>query len=346
MQDKHGSQTSPTAKTFRLALISLILMAPLFFNPTYRASASADVPERPGTKVFIPSLILGNSSNVGDTGGTVDTPAPDWLNYLNSFRAMSSLPPVSENASWSTGGLAHSRYTVKNDILQHNEDTRNPWYTPEGLSAAQSGNLMGSSDSAASDLHAIDAWMQAPFHAVGILDPKLKQVGYGSYREKDGGLQMGATLDVLRGLGALPLSIHFPIEWPGPGSTTPIGSYWGETPDPLTSCPGYTAPAGLPVVLQVGDGSLSPVVTGYSFSKDGATLESCVFTETTYSNPNADAQNVGRAVLAARDAVVLIPRQPLERGVTYTVSITVSGQTYSWSFTVSTNAIMSNIMTP
>jgi hypothetical protein len=44
---------------------------------------------------------------------------------------------------------------------------------------------------------------------------------------------------------------------------------------------------------------------------------------------------LGRNILNARDAVVLIPRDPLTPGTRYTVSITVNGQTHAWSFTVS-----------
>ena len=43
-------------------------------------------------------------------------------------------------------------------------------------------------------------------------------------------------------------------------------------------------------------------------------------------------------MLAFRDAIVIIPKRRLERGETYTVSITVNGQPYSWSFTVAHDA--------
>jgi len=131
---------------------------------------------------------------------TPTPPPPEWLIYVNYYRRMAELPPVTENASWSYGDWLHARYIVKNDVLEHTEDPSNPWYTTEGLAAAQSSNLAGHYDVNTSDEWAIDTWMQAPFHAVGVLDPQLLQVGYGCYREADGGLQMGAGLDVIRGL--------------------------------------------------------------------------------------------------------------------------------------------------
>ncbi|NOR83482.1 MAG: hypothetical protein GQ526_08325, partial [Ardenticatenales bacterium] len=114
--------------------------------------------------------------------------------------------------------------------------------------------------------------------------------------------------------------------------------YWGENPDPLTSCPGYTAPAGLPIILQIGAGELSPSVSSHSLKEGDTELEHCTLDETTYVNPNPDLQRLGRSTLNSRDAVVIIPREPLAPGGTYTVSVTVNGQTITWSFTVSAAA--------
>jgi hypothetical protein len=49
--------------------------------------------------------------------------------------------------------------------------------------------------------------MQAPFHAVGILDPELATTGFGSYREEGGYVEMGAALDVVRGLDTIPATV-------------------------------------------------------------------------------------------------------------------------------------------
>jgi len=269
---------------------------------------------------------------------TPTSPPPGWLIYVNYYRGMAELPPVTENASWSYGDWLHARYIVKNDVVQHTEDPSNPWCTPEGLAAAQASNLTSHYDVNASDEYAIDSWMQAPFHAVAVLDPQLLQVGYGSYREADGGLQMGAGLDVIRGLGSIPLFVEFPVKWPSDGASVPLTLHWGEYPSPLTSCPGYSSPSGLPIILQIGPGNLIPNVTSHSFMQGSTPLEHCVFDETSYSNPDGSQQRLGRGILNSRDAIILIPRNPLTPGASYTVSITVSGQTHTWSFTVSSTA--------
>jgi uncharacterized protein YkwD len=262
------------------------------------------------------------------------TSGSPWLTYLNRFRAQANLASLVENTDWSYGDWLHSRYCVKNDYIGHDEDPGNYWYTPEGQAAAQNGNVMVSSSTSATDNYAIDLWMTGPFHAVGIIDPKLNTTGFGSYREADGGYQMAATLDVLRGRGGVPGGTTFPLPYPKSGGQLWTLSYGGsEAPDPLTSCSGYTAPSGPPIILQLGSGSVTPSVTAHSFSRGATALEHCIFDETNYYNPNSSYQSLGRAVLNARDAIVIMPRQPLSVGQSYTVSITANGTTTTWTFT-------------
>ena len=259
---------------------------------------------------------------------------PDWLAYLNEFRALGGVAPLVENNDWSDGAWLHSRYMVKNDFIGHSEDPGNAWYTPEGDAAAQNGNVAVFSSASATDEMAIDLWMTGPFHAIGILDPQLQSTGFGSYREADGGWQTGATLDVNRGQGAVPAGTTFPLPFPQDNGQTWLTEYSGnEWPDPLTSCAGFSAPSGPPIMIQLGSGNVSPNVTASSFKKGNTTLNHCIFDETDYSNPDGNAQTIGRLVLNSRDAIVIIPQAPLQAG-TYTASVTVNGVTHSWTFTV------------
>jgi hypothetical protein len=262
-------------------------------------------------------------------------PGPDWLVYVNQFRILANLPQLTENVTWSAGGVLHSRYMVKEDEITHYESASSLWYTQEGYDAGRNGNVAVSSSTSYPDESAIDLWMTGPFHAVGILDPQLVQTGFGSYRENSGTWKTGATLDVLRGLGSLPSGINFPIYFPKSGGQTWLTSFGGyESPDPLTSCPGYSAPTGSPVILQLGSGSVTPNVTFSSFRQGNTNLEHCVFDETNYVNSNSVSQSLGRNVLNSRDAIVMMPRNPLVVGQTYIVTITANGQTYTWSFLV------------
>jgi len=228
---------------------------------------------------------------------------------------------------------------VKNDVIGHSEDPANTWYTPEGDLAAQNSDVMVSGSTLTTDAEAIDIWMQGPFHAIGIIDPALAQTGFGNYREAIGYWNMGAVLDVIRGRGTIPVTVTFPVYFPAQDQIMPLRAYNGhESPDPLTSCTGYTWPSGPPIILQLGDGSLTPNVTAHSFQDATSTLESCEFDETNYTNPTPGYDTWGRSILDGRDAVVVMPRAPLVAGGTYTVSITADSQVYTWSFSVDSQA--------
>ena len=284
-------------------------------------------------EIYLPMVVNVSMVSAGLKPYTGPPPEnPTWLEYINYFRGLAGLPSVLGNPSWSQGDWMHSRYMVKNDYIGHNEDPRNSWFSNDGDLAARTSNLLASSSHTATDNSAISGWMQAPFHGVGMLDPQLREVGFGSFREQDGGFQMGAALDVLRGLQDLPDSVRLPIAWPGEGTKVPITSHTGEYPNPLSSCAGYSTPAGLPVILQVGAGELSPQVSTHTFKTGNQDLPHCVFDESTYTNPDRAAQSLGRAILDSRDAIVLIPKAPLVPGNTYSVSITVNGDTHQWSF--------------
>jgi uncharacterized protein YkwD len=290
----------------------------------------------PGAVLFLPYIEKPEPTPTPSPTATPTPQAdPEWLLYVNQFRTLADLPHLTENPAWSYGGVLHSRYMVKEDDITHYENPSSPWYTQEGYDAGRYGNIAVSSSTTAPDRFAIDLWMTGPFHAVGIIDPKLAQTGFGSYRENVGLWKMGATLDVSRGRGSLSPGTTFPIPFPKEGGQTWLTRYSGnEFPDPLTSCSGYSAPSGPPIMLQLGGGSITPSVTASSFLRDGTPLDHCIFDETSYVNSNSSMQSLGRAVLHSRDAIVIMPRSPLSVGHTYTASITVNGATHTWSFSV------------
>lgn len=255
----------------------------------------------------------------------------DWLSRINLFRSLANLPPVSENPAWTDGAVKHSRYLVKNNTIGHDQAPDNPWYSPEGAEAGSSSNAQtaGANATAAS---AIDSWMVAPFHGIGIIDPQLTQVAFGRYQE--GNSSSAATLDILRGLDDNRPSANYPIMWPASGQVLPLIEYGGgEWPDPLSGS-GYNSPSGPPIYLQLGSGDVTPNVTASSFQRGNIPLEHISFDETNYAHPDSFAQSRGRATLDKRDAIVIMPKEPLIWGETYTTSITVNGQTYAWSFEV------------
>jgi len=247
-----------------------------------------------------------------------------WLNRLNSWRTSTGLSTLTENTTWSAGDYNHALYMVKNDLVTHYETPGVPYYTPEGDAAARNGNIQVSSTTSATDDHAIDWWMGAPFHAMGMMDPRLTQTGFGSYREVKSGWQAGFALDVLRGNSFTGGS--YPVYFPGNGATEPLTSYSGsEFPDPLQACPGYSVPTGLPVFIQVGGNVATTAGPVHSFTGNGTALAHCVIDS---SNPAVGSS------LTYRGGVIVIPRQPLQAGMTYVVALTVNGVPYTWTFSV------------
>lgn len=257
-----------------------------------------------------------------------------WLRRVNTYRASAGLPPVVEAPALSEAVREHARYMVRHDRVEHGQDGRRRGATATGAAAAAVSNLAGSTREDEPDWWAVDLWMQAPFHALGILDPALTHVGFGIHRARGGLIQTAAGLDVLRGRGARGAAV-FPIVWPGDGVSVPLTSHTAEYPSPLSSCDGYRAPSGLPLIVQTGSGDKVPEVLGSVVLDDTGPLEHCWFTESTYRNPSSEEQALGRAVLGSRDAVVIIPRQPLRNGVTYRVVLELARERrIDWSFRV------------
>jgi hypothetical protein len=247
-----------------------------------------------------------------------------WLNRLNQWRSNAGVPSLSENPTWSAGDASHALYMVKNDLVTHYESVGVPYYTAAGDTAARNSNIQVSSSTGTSDTQAIDWWMGAPFHALGMMDPRLSQTGFGSYREVKSGWQEGAAVDTLRGNSFS--GGQYPVYFPGNGTTEPLTNYSGyEFPDPLQACPGYSLPTGLPVFVQVGGNVATSASAVHSFTGNGVALAHCVIDS---SSPSVGSN------LTYRGGVIVIPRQPLQNGVRYVVALTVNGAPYTWSFTV------------
>ncbi len=264
----------------------------------------------------------------------VPVPLPNWLAYLNRFRAIAKLPPLSDREAFTLGSRLHSRYMVgNNEPIAHSEEEDKPYYDVAGDQAARNGNLFATSQMEANYMWSINFWVSAPFHLVTFLDPRLEIVGYGDYVEAVGDTRMAAVLDVASQPRGTAAGIEYPIMFPGDGSETWVVRHsLIEWPDPFDGCPGFSAPTGPPIVLLLGDGSKTPNVTSHRFAKGDEVLDSCLFDETSFRSNDSYAEKKGREILDASDAIVIMPRKPLAIDETYTAQVTVDGETYTWSF--------------
>jgi len=255
---------------------------------------------------------------------------PQWLVTVNSYRAGSGLRPVRVDPSWSAGITAHLRYlrlTPANLLTgqyanAHTENPASPYHTAAGEAAGAASDLAFATTGEAA---AVDAWMAAPFHAIGILRPGLTRAAFA----RDG--QGNAGLDVIRGLTYPGPGRRGPVVFPGHGATVHLNRFLGENPSPLDSC-GYPS-AGLPLIALLPQPP-APGSTATLTDAGGRRLTACVVDTHTYRTRDSVYGPAGRAILAGDNAVLVIPRRPLLDG-RHTVRLRTPGQPpVRWTFTV------------
>ncbi|WP_405427348.1 cell wall-binding repeat-containing protein [Micromonospora sp. NBC_00617] len=261
-------------------------------------------------------------------------PLPQWLVKLNQVRSEANLPALVENVRYSGDIAAHIFYLEKTGQFQHGEDPNNEWYTERGANGGS--NLMDGGTLRTEN------WLNAPFHLADFLDPGVNAAGaYGHYYSGEGTswIEPGAT-----GVQADPVASGWPRAWPSsstvlPAELTVIGNEW---PNPVSSCGrAYTdrfnqmfPQIGLPIYVAFDPNAADITTATATFKRGSTTLTSCVVTGATYTNPDADAQALGRNILNSHNAVYVVPLDPLALNTTYTLSVTTNRGSMSTSVRV------------
>jgi uncharacterized protein YkwD len=254
-----------------------------------------------------------------------------WLRTVNAYRANAGLPPVTENGSWTQGLTEHSGYVLETGVPGHTQNAGAKGASAAGALAAKGAVVNAWSPSfPRTDEQVIDEWARAPFHGLHFFEPRWQQSAFGSAREA-GRLPVegAAALDVLRGYGPV-VRANRPITFPGDATSVPVSSFTAESPDPLTACPGYAAPTGLPLLVLYPE----PVNNAVAEVKANGTVVASCLIDRNYVNPDATAQTVGRKLMNQKNALVIIPQAPLQTGVSYEVLVTSSASPLRWTFTV------------
>ena len=279
------------------------------------------------------SVPAASSTSPGRTVFPPRTPVPseDWLGTVNHYRAQAGVPLVTADADGSAGIGLHLEYLANTPASlrvgeyanAHTENPASPWYTPEGDHAGRSSNL----GAGPSDRLAIERWLTAPFHAIGILRPGLTTSAFA--RDASG----AAGLDVISGLGPGP-RVPKVVLFPGPGSVTFLTRFESERPDPTEPCGlGFT---GLPLIAMLA----GPPPAGTSASvrtPDGRLVtegaELCVVTASSFTTTDAVYGTMGASILESTNAVLVIPRAPLAEGTHEVTVLGDDGPLVTWSFT-------------
>ncbi len=367
----------------RLCLLLLVLLVGCF-KESQGNMRSVGVPGEPSWSAKTPASAQNSSATAAPGASTQPLllcPPVDidvngsgvWLHELDRWREMTGLRGVRENPRMSQGNYAHARYLVKagppddasfiayrNSIgaAAHREDANSPFYSAEGADAANGGKVTIGGLWAADvswDRNQCDdvrGLLVAPFHRLSLLAPWATVAGYGAfgnYPRRAAALALWGIPQDSGGTGQ--------VEFPPDGSTLAIAAMNNsEWPNPLTSCPGYVRPVGLPISLQMGSPAdwrpfplaislqMGNLVRLESFSLRDVTkddpVEACAFDAFTYRNLEAAAQASGSNALRLYRAVVLIPRYPLRPGHRYAVGIKTHGHAVNWTFGIAASAVI------
>ena len=303
-------------------------------------------------------------------------PFSSVLARWNYYRASAGVPPIVADPELNLAALHHAKYLVENHIdagdgriedgrlletgwnlSAHAESIGNPWYTEDGEKWANYANVFRGSAIPTDGTSLVDE-QAARGDSTIVLDPQLATVGFGIlcatadcagviiYRR---GLTKSQFLALYDGngmdwnsmMGDMPFTrarLRKPIESPSSGMQFPSRAYRaGDYPNLLTTCPGYSTPSGVPIVLELGapaKGEEDVKVSSNSLSENGTQIETCAFDATSYANPDGFQQTQARERLHDYGAVVVIPKDPLQPGHQYTITVVADSQSYNWSFSI------------
>jgi hypothetical protein len=238
-----------------------------------------------------------------------------------------------------------------------------PFFTNDGASAGRNAVVVAAREINMSGADFVNLLMTMPFSGLIPMVPQFSVAGLGAYcdpgrcaiailyrfaLEKSVRIALydGPASDRFwnPGLGLIPMEtgrLRSPVEFPPDGAIVNLQSSSGEDyPSPLSACPGYKAPTGAPISIQLGqgygtDGALD--VSSALVTRDGAEIDTCLITAASYVGRSETETEVGKDGLTYIGAAVILPREPLAPGH-YNVALKEDGKLYSWGFTVAAPA--------
>jgi hypothetical protein len=266
------------------------------------------------------------------------SPSAGWLETMNFYRTSSGLKPVSESQTLTSGVLSHVTYLAKTDPLlfsglylnRHTENPLSPYATRAGITTG-AGDLTSAPTSTESE--PIDEWMGAPFHAVALLKENLLTTGFAEvFNANSGEYEQG--LSVLSGLVSAKRTKN--VLFPGPNSKVRLNVFSGENPDPRESCGlNWKEYQGLPIWASL-TSTPSRALTATLVTPSGAVLSAkrgiCIVNKWNFKTSNDVYGPTGKAIIAASNLVIIIPKDPLVAG-NYRVKISsLRRPNIGWSF--------------
>lgn len=234
--------------------------------------------------------------------------ADEARQLANHYRLRLGLPLWETDLALMAAAIGHAQYLSANKRLSHEQEEGLEGFT--GVTAEERAKRAGYFGSVAENLveqpspmarEAIDGLFDAPYHRIPFLMPQARDWGYahsGRYFVMNVGLW---PLDKVR-------EVHYPVE-----GEDGVPMLWNgnEVPDPLRLHQGIRYPVGYPIMWGLyGEGVTEmQVLAARLRDEEGQDWPLLV------NDPSTDSH--------LRQEVILIPRDPLKPGTTYTVDLHV-----------------------
>ncbi len=170
--------------------------------------------------VLVAFVLIGVGTDAAPSHAT-----EDWQGRLNEARANAGLDPVTERSDWSAAAEEHARYSVRNGLIAHEQDPNLPGASEAGAWAAAHSNLYaGLGDMWPT--RAIHQWLNSPNHARWVLEPGLREVGFGDHEDRSAPIYTYAA--VLPVLGGVDDSVATPARFTYPGDGSVLRTHPAE----------------------------------------------------------------------------------------------------------------------
>jgi len=254
-----------------------------------------------------------------------DSPYPASMNYpaataamtlFNEYRAQSLVPPVGLNLKNSLACQAHADYLNDNDISlsvvglgAHTEDPALPGYTTDGAIAGANSVIY----EGVTAEEAIENWMSTFYHRLGLLNPNLKTIGFGSADEYQ-------VMDIISGIDNGANQVTSMVMFPPPGAEDVPVKFKKEIPYPI---PGDES-LGVPITVEFYGNLISALQVDIARLEDlgsGQVVDCYVQTPT---DPFLDDWTY-------QYVVALLPKDPLPKGHTFRVYVTGQVNHLPWT---------------
>lgn len=235
----------------------------------------------------------------------------EGLAWLNMLRKALGLPSLAKDPALSRSAQSHTNYLKLHTTAGHEEIKGAAGFT--GVDPQSRAVFFGYSGYTSEGINygtyngsvAVDQLNDAPYHRLSIINPNYNEAGIGFQQTENSG-----NITVINYGATGPLNYELPIMYPYPGQTNvKIGWYVAEEPNPLRTYGKDRIYTGYPISISVHDLNTKEIKAGSALLKDSKGRDVPFY----LVDSSRDDKH--------KNMIFLIPREPLEPGITYTVSI-------------------------